>query len=173
MAKKRISTLKKLLRAFQQGATITAACKSAGISDSIYFRWCREWPNLRKRVDQIMQCRTQYVIDSVYKNAVNGKEASQKLWLINRGGWRGGDGLNVAVNNNNANVIEGDAVVIPVTADEKEQAIAYARLIKGHNLIGRVLGPEGDQPILGDGVEGQQRLESNAGGNPPGDTVAH
>ena len=171
MAKKRISTIKRLLRAFQAGATITAACKAAGISDTIYFRWRKEWPNLRKRVDELMQCRTQYVIDSVYKNAINGKEASQKLWLINRGGWRGGDGTNIALTQ--AQVVEGDTVVIPATADEKEQAIAYAKLIKSHNLVSRVLGPEGDQPILGDGVEGQQRIESVAGGDSPGDTVAH
>ncbi len=169
MAKKRLSTIKRLLKSFKEGCNISMACKNAGISRVVFYDWIKEWPNLEKRCRQLMEVRTEMVVDAIYMNAIDGKEASQKLWMLNHG-WNGEGGTKVDVN-----VAQKTEVVnIPVaTPQEAEKVKIYAKLIRSHNLVSRTLGPEGNEFIPGDSVEGREGQPSLTRGDTPGDTGAH
>lgn len=172
MAKKKISTIKALLNAFKQGATTTAACKSAGISTVILWRWCKNWPNLAKRIEQLKDCRTPLVIDSLFAQAVQGNVQAQKFYLINKAGWAASEGsVNVKVP---IEVKNNTQVNIPVsTEQEGERLKSYAQLIRSHNLISRTLGQDGQELILGNDIERCERVESPAGGDSQGNSMAH
>ena len=172
MAKKNLSTIKRLLKSFKEGCNISMACKNAGISRVIFYKWTSEWPNLDKRIKQLMDVRTEMVIDAIYMNAIEGKEASQKLWMLNHG-WNGeGSKITVPVDIKNTNV--NSANVIPVaTQEEAERVKSYAELIRSHNLVSRTLGQEGHEPVPRVDIEGRQGEESSAGAAAQGDSVAH
>lgn len=169
MDKKRV---KSLLKSFRNGATTVAACKAADISVVSLWRWCKKWPNLEKRIEEIKGKRIQFVIDSIYTNAVQGKEGSQKLFCeLNGLIKRSGPQVTVPVNVDTKQI---NQVNIPVaTVQEAEQVKAYAELIRSHNLVSRTLGQEGDRPVLGDLIEGRDGAQDQAGPTPQRDTVAH
>lgn len=167
MDKKRI---KALLKSFRNGSTTIAACKAADTSVVTLWRWCRKWPNLEKRIEEIKGKRIHFVVDSIYTNAIQGKEGSQKLFcemngLIKRGPLQ----VNVPIDAKQITQVN-----IPVaTPQEAEQVKAYAELIRSHNLISRTLGQEGEQPVSGGLIEGRDGATDQAGGTPQRDTVAH
>lgn len=165
-----IRKVKALLRSFREGATITAACKAADVSRNTLWLWCRYWPNLNKRIEEIKSCRVGYVVDAVYINAMNGKEASQKLYLsIN--GMRTGEGVKVEVP---VKIQNATSVNIPVASEEERARVKRcAELIVRHNLVSRALGEEGHQSVLGEHVQGQQGGVDQSGANPPGDACTH
>lgn len=167
MDKKRV---KALLKSFKNGSTTVAACKAADMSVVSLWRWCKKWPNLEKRIEEIKGKRIHFVVDSIYTNAIQGKEGSQKLFcemngLIKRGPVQ----VNVPVEVNN-----NTKVNIPVASQEEAERVkSYAELIRKHNLISRTLGEEGSEPVPGGDLEGRQGEEGSAGRIAQGDSVAH
>lgn len=166
------SKVKAILKSFKNGATNVAACKAAGIHVATLWRWCAKWPNLEKRIEEIKNKRVQFVIDAIYTNAVQGKEGSQKLFCeINGLIKRNGPQVTVPVT---AQVTQVTQVNIPVSSQqEAERARSYAELIRKHNLIGRTLGEEGSEPVLGGDLEGCEGSPSSTGRDPSRDPMAH
>lgn len=162
--------IKAILRSFRDGSTITKACEAANISRNTLWLWCKRWPNLEKRIEEIKSSRVTHVVDAVYANAIAGKEASQKLFLsIN--GYKTGDGVNVSVP---VTVAAKTEVNIPVASQEESERVKrYAELIRRHNLVSRVLGQDGHQPDVGSVLQGQQRAEDRSSGDTPGNSLAH
>ena len=158
--------IKLLLKSFKNGATITAACKACGINPSTLWRWCEKWPNLDKRIENIKQRRTSFVIDAIYINAINGKEASQKLWLEKEG-----------ILKRESTPIEVKQITqvnIPTaTPEEAEKVRTYAQLIRSHNLVSRTLGAEDNEVVLRDGVEGRQGLSCDPSGDSRRDSESY
>lgn len=169
MDKKRI---KALLKSFKNGSTTLAACKAADTSVVTLWRWCKKWPNLEKRIEEIKGKRIHFVVDSIYTNAIQGKEGSQKLFCeINGLIKRHGPQVTVPVT---AQVTQVTQVNIPVSSQqEAERAKSYAELIRKHNLIGRTLGEEGSEPVPGGDLEGCEGYPSPAGRDPSGDPVPY
>lgn len=162
--------IKSILKSFKNGSTTIAACKAAGIHVSTLWRWCAKWPKLEKRIEEIKGKRVQFVVDSIYTNAIQGKEGSQKLFCeLNGLIKRNGPVVNVPVE-----VTNNTKVNIPVsTPQEAEQVKSYAELIRSHNLISRTLGQEGHGLVPGGDIEGRQGVEGQAGRIAQGDSVAH
>lgn len=94
MAKLKLSIIKKLLRAFKEGATVGSACKIAGIARVTYYDWInRQWPGLAQHIEDVkVTARVEAVEDALYKSAVEGDVQAQKNFLLNRKrSWRLGD----------------------------------------------------------------------------------
>lgn len=163
--------IKALLKSFKNGSTTVAACKAAGIGVSTLWRWCGKWPNLEKRIEELKGKRIHYVVDSIYTNAVQGKEGSQKLFCELNGLIKRSGGVNVTVP---VEVSNKTQVTIPVaTPEEAEKVKSYAELIRSHNLVSRTLGPEGSGSVPLNRIEGREGDACEAGGVASGDSVAH
>jgi len=79
-----------LLKSFKKGATITRACKAAGVGVSTYFYWCAKNPKFAKITGDAINSRITYVEDALYKNCITGSVTAQKYFLNNRNSnkWR-------------------------------------------------------------------------------------
>jgi hypothetical protein len=175
MAKLRLSIIKKLIRAFKEGATISSACQVAGISRSIYYDWTRRvWPKLGYHFNSLMDdTRVELVQDAMYKSAINGDVNAQKNILLNkRKGWRLGDPKdsrpavvvqNTVTQNNTPKQI----------VDDEEELRKNADLIRKFSLTDRYGSKAGEGVVSGVLPEGQQRSESSERTDTSGDSGAH
>lgn len=73
-----------VIQSLENGASISVACKSAGISRMTFWRWKNEKPENSERYYSIIDSRTSVVEDALYNNAVKGNVTAQIFWLKNR-----------------------------------------------------------------------------------------
>lgn len=101
--KRKWQVMRAVLINLQRGATHTAACKAAGISDSSWWSWKAADPRLAKLADKVINSRIEYVVDALYKSAVQGSVQAQKYYLNNRcrGKWQ--DSPDIVINTGDDN----------------------------------------------------------------------
>ena len=174
MSRLRLFTLKRLFKAFKEGATIEGACKAAGISRTTFFYWTQKWPALGQRVEYLKVSRVPLVLDALFISALKGDVNAQKAYLLNhRQGWRLADpreGVKVQTT-----VVQQTAITAPLASskDEEEELRLNADLIRTFKLVDRYGSQEGSGPVPELCVEGQQRPASEERTNSPGDSGTH
>lgn len=150
-----ITTIKKLFRAFKDGATITSACQAAGISRTRFYDINHFWPKFRFRVDQLMvNARVKIVEDSLFAQAAKGNVGAQKFFLINKAGYKMGDSGSTNFNRIDVNMGQGSSSVEKKGSDEDKRFEL--------NFIGVSREAKSDDPL--DGVElsdEEGRVEGN------------
>lgn len=165
MAKLKLSIVKKLLKAYKDGHTMTSACKVAGIVLSTHWEWCKKWPRLEARIEQIKECRIPMLVDSIYAQGMKGDIIAAKSYLLNRAHWKMGDPKTavptVQVHNN---VVQNNTTTVP--KDDEERLRKNADLIRKFGLISRYGSAPGQESIPVVCPEGQSGGESGAGGDP-------
>ena len=68
----------------KDGATITDACKAAGIERTIYYLWCVKEPEFAKKAEAAKDSRIYRVEDALFKSALDGNVTAQIYFLQNR-----------------------------------------------------------------------------------------
>lgn len=125
--KYKLSILKKLFKALKSGATIEGACQHAGINRWTFYNWQDRNPYFAYKTEKLMESRNKIVIDSLFKNCVNGNVQAQKYWLHNKCSWKSGGGdMNLNQNINNTAEAKADSkteikIVDPETARSRLQ----------------------------------------------------
>src|ERR1019366_1122306 len=83
-SKKRWRNIRAVLKSLQNGSTHLVACKAGNISDGTWWAWKQKDPKLQSISDKILSTRSQYVVDALYKSALQGSVLAQKFYLNNR-----------------------------------------------------------------------------------------
>ena len=72
------------LESLEGGVSISDACKAANISRNTIWEWRKKSKRFDKKVNSIIDSRTQSVEDALFSSAVKGNVAAQIFWLKNR-----------------------------------------------------------------------------------------
>ena len=72
------------LESLEGGVSISDACKAANISRHAIWEWRKKSKRFDKKVNSIIDSRTQSVEDALFSSAVKGNVAAQIFWLKNR-----------------------------------------------------------------------------------------
>jgi hypothetical protein len=86
---KRNAIKKALLESLDKGATVTAACESAGIARKTFYEWLKEDLNFCNEISHSQQGAILTVEDALYRNATQGGKGfgdttAQIFFLCNR-----------------------------------------------------------------------------------------
>lgn len=86
----KVKIVRALLKSLNNGATVTSACKAAGIAQSTYFLWMSKDKKFAKMTERAISSRVHIVEDALFKTAVTGAVSAQKYFLNNRASnkWR-------------------------------------------------------------------------------------
>lgn len=72
------------LESLEGGMSISKACKAANISRNTIWEWRKASKRFDKKVNSIIDSRTQSVEDALFASALKGNVAAQIFWLKNR-----------------------------------------------------------------------------------------
>lgn len=72
------------LGSLEGGVAISKACKEANISRHAIWEWRKKSKRFNKKVNSIIDSRTQSVEDALFASAIGGNVAAQIFWLKNR-----------------------------------------------------------------------------------------
>jgi hypothetical protein len=91
MAQKKPETYKAaLLIALEKSlGLITPACKEVGVSRETYYRYYKEDPDFKKKVDEINDIQTDFVESQLFKKIKSGSERSILFYMKYKGRKRG------------------------------------------------------------------------------------
>ena len=81
------SVLKNIFLSLKNGATISDACRAAGITRVTFFNWYRDKPKFAEKVENLKMSRVSFVEDALYKGAIGGNFNSQQFILKNKSDW--------------------------------------------------------------------------------------
>lgn len=83
-------TKNRLIQSLLNGATVTAACKAAGINRDSFYRWYNSNEDFQKQVDDAKLAQVSVVEDSLFSKAKRGHTAAMIFFLCNRapGKWK-------------------------------------------------------------------------------------
>ncbi len=165
MSRIKLSIVKRLLKAYKEGHTMASACKFAGIAIGTHWNWCKRWPRLESKIEEMKQSRIPMLIDSLYSQGMKGDVVAAKSYLLNRGAWKMGDpkSLVPAVQVHN-NVVQNNSTTLP--KDDPERLRKNADLIRTFRLVDQYGSAPGQEAVSELRPEGQQGTEGGAGGDP-------
>ena len=72
------------LKSLEGAVSITDACKAASVSRHAIWEWRKKSKRFDKKVNSIIDSRTQSVEDALFATALKGNVAAQIFWLKNR-----------------------------------------------------------------------------------------
>ena len=72
------------LKSLEGAVSISDACKAANVSRNTIWEWRKKLKRFDKKVNSIIDSRTQSVEDALFSSAVKGNVAAQIFWLKNR-----------------------------------------------------------------------------------------
>lgn len=125
---------------------MASACKMAGIAIGTHWNWCRRWPRLEARIEQIKECRIPMLVDSIYAQGMKGDIVAAKSYLLNRAHWKMGDPKsNVPAVQVSNTVVQNNTA--PVAADDQERLRKNADLIRKFGLIDRYGSKDGQESV--------------------------
>ena len=95
---------------------VTPACKELGVSRDTFYRWLREDPEFKKKVDEIDDIQGDFVEHQLFKKIKEGSERSILFYMKYKGRKRGyNDELNI-----NANVNMEQPLLRPLKEENDE-----------------------------------------------------
>lgn len=85
-----VGNKKKLLKALETSyGIVTDACKRAGLSRSVFYKYCEEDPEFKSAVDSMEEIALDFVESALYKQVKAGVPSSTIFYLKTRGRKRG------------------------------------------------------------------------------------
>ena len=91
MAHNRELIVQRIEECLLRGNGTGAACDHAGIDRATLWRWCKDEPTLKKRLEAAMLARNDMVEDRLFAAAIDGDVKAQIFWLSRRDPTRWGD----------------------------------------------------------------------------------
>ena len=88
MSRRTIEIDNAILESLKDGATITDACKAAGVSRVALYVWRKEDEAFDHHIQEALESRVQRVEDALYKSAINGNTTAQIFYLKNKADWK-------------------------------------------------------------------------------------
>lgn len=82
--KKRDPRAEAIIESLNNGSSIIAACKGAGIQPVTFWRWRKADPSLEDEAAVAVTSRVMIVEDALYNSAIKGNITAQMFFLMNR-----------------------------------------------------------------------------------------
>lgn len=100
---------------------VTSACREVGITRETFYRWLKEDPEFKERVDDIDNMTLDYVETQLYKQIREGSEKSILFYMKYKGRKRGyTDSIDVTTGGEKINTIEVIRLV-EIKKDENDE----------------------------------------------------
>jgi len=104
------------------------ACDQAGIDRVTLWRWCKDEPALKKRLDAALVARNDMVEDKLFSAAIDGDVKAQIFWLSRRDPTRWGDHENGGYITNVVVGHETAELVSKLSAEQREKVLNLLRM---------------------------------------------
>jgi len=138
------SHLAAILESLTNGATITEACKAAGIERSTLWRWQQKYPSVREAVEFALQARIEIVEDALFKKAAMGHVTAMIFWLCNRAPDRWRNVQKIEHSGKVEGEITHDLSVLRILAKKRGDGKTYGEVIRDvlREAVGEIGGQE-------------------------------
>ena len=86
-----LASMLKVVDSLSKGASIVSACRAARVDRGAFYDWKNKTPENTKKVNDVLDQRSQVVEDALYKAAMGGNITAQIFFLKNRASARWSD----------------------------------------------------------------------------------